>query len=104
MPRIDEAGVAPVRVGEGAPQSVGVGRHDDDVNVIRHQAIGPDLGARLGRGVSQQRSIEDIIALLEEGLFAPIAALGYVVRQARQDEAREADHEQERRMMDDGVN
>lgn len=43
MARVNEAGVAPMRVGERAAQAVLVRRHNDDVNVVGHQAIGPDL-------------------------------------------------------------
>ena len=35
---------------------------------------------------------EWVLPILEEGLLAPVAALGHVIRQARQDEAREANH------------
>ena len=40
---IDEAGVAAMGIREGAPQPVLVGRHDDQVDVVGHEAIGPDL-------------------------------------------------------------
>jgi hypothetical protein len=92
MPRVDEARIAPVRVGERAPQSIRVGRHDDDMNVVGHEAIGPDLGSGPGHRFGQQLAIQDIIAILEEGLLAPVTALGDVVGQARQYEARKANH------------
>jgi hypothetical protein len=60
--------------------------------VIRHQTVGPDLHAGTGRAICQQIEIERIIAILEEGLIAPVAALRGVMGNAGNDEAREAGH------------
>jgi len=65
-----------MQVAEGATQAVLVRGHDDGVNMIGHQTIGSDLGARLLRRVGQQIEIERIVAFLEENLLPPIAALG----------------------------
>jgi hypothetical protein len=49
-PRIDRADIAPVRLGERRPQAVFVARRDDQVDVVRHQAVGSDLGSADGGG------------------------------------------------------
>ena len=85
MTRIDEAGVAAVRVGEGPPQAVLVRRHDDDVDMVGHQAIAPDLRARPVRRLGEQIAIERVVAVLEEGLRAPVAALGHVIGNSREE-------------------
>jgi len=92
MPRVDETGVAPMRVGKRATQTVLVRRHNDDVNMVGHQAIGPDLGCGPTSGIAEQIEIKSVIAVLEEGLLPAIAALGHVLGIAGQDEARETSH------------
>jgi hypothetical protein len=42
--------------------------------------------------MAEQRVVERIIRLAEEGRLAPVAALGDVVRDARQDQARGSRH------------
>ena len=53
------------------------------MDVVGHQAICPDLDAGLGRRRPQEIPVEAVIRSLEEGGFPPIAALGDVVRDAR---------------------
>jgi len=82
MPRIDEAGVAAVHVGERAPEPVGVGGHEDDMNVVGHQAVAPDLCTGLRRRLGEKIAVQPVITLFEKGLLAPVAALGHVIRQS----------------------
>jgi hypothetical protein len=35
---VDRSGVAPVRLAEGKPQAGGVGGHEQEVDVVEHQA------------------------------------------------------------------
>ena len=81
-----------MHVAEGAAQPVLVARGRDDVHVVGHQAIGPDLHPCLARGIGQQVQIQLIVAILEEGLLAAVAALRHVVRDAGQHDAGEAGH------------
>ena len=74
---VDIAGIAPVEVAEGAPQPVLVGGHDDGMDMIGHQAIGPDLGMRPLRRLREEIEVERIIRVLEEGRLAAVAALGH---------------------------
>jgi hypothetical protein len=48
--------------------------------MIRHQAVSPNLGFRLGRGFGQQGSVKPIIAVAEKGRLAAVATLGNVMR------------------------
>ena len=47
VPRIDETGIAAMEIGEGATQPLFVLGRQDDMDVVGHQAIGPDFGARV---------------------------------------------------------
>ena len=81
-----------VDIAERPAQPVRILGHRDDVDMVGHQAIAPDLDMRPPCGVGEQIEIELVIAILEKGLLAAIAALGDVVRDAGEDEAREAGH------------
>lgn len=63
------------------------------MDVVGHQAIGPDLGTRPMGGPGQEIAIEEVVAVLEEGLLAAIAALRHMVRIAGQHEAGETSHD-----------
>jgi hypothetical protein len=69
---IDVARIVPMHEAEAAPQTVLVARNGDEMHVIGHEAIGPDLDSRALRPVRQQVEIERIIALLEEGPPTPV--------------------------------
>ena len=97
MPRyaqacIDVAGIVAVDIAERAPQTILVRWHRDDVYMIWHQTIGPDLDPRAHGGLRQEIEVEFVVAVLEERSLAPIAALGDVVRDAGQDRSWKASH------------
>ena len=56
----------PVRLADGAREPVRGRRHEDEVNVVRHQAIGPARHRRLAAAIRQEIAIERIVPLLEE--------------------------------------
>ena len=58
----------------------------------RHQAIGPYLDAGLDGLLGQEVAVYLVIAVLEEDRLAPVAALGDMVRQTRDDDAGETRH------------
>jgi len=70
--------------------SVNVGRHEDDVRVVRRPAIGPDRSARSEAGVGRHVQIEPIIAVFEEGAIAVVAALRDMMRHAGNDDTSHA--------------
>jgi len=86
---VDEAGVAAVRVGEGAPQAMLVRGDGDQVHVVGHQAIGPDLTAGAARGFGEEVTVERVVGVFEERLLAAVAALRDVIGNAGNDDARE---------------
>ena len=75
-----------------AAQTVRIGRHQDEMNMVWHQAPGPDLDAGRGAVGGQQVAIKRIIAVAEEGPRAAIAALGDVVRITGDDDTGKTGH------------
>jgi len=92
QPGVDVPGIVAMDMAKSPPEPILVARHGDDVNMVGHQTIAPDRHLRPRRCFGQQIEIERIIAVLEEGLLAPVAALGDVMRQARKDHAGKARH------------
>ena len=75
-----------------AAQPVGIGRHQDEVHVVRHQAPGPHLDAGSAAIFGEQVAIKRIVAVAEEGPRAAVAALRDVVRVTGDDDAGETGH------------
>ena len=97
MPRpamacVDISRVTAMRVGEGAPQSVGVGGDDDQMHMVRHRAIAPDLGLGPVRRFGEQIAVQLIVLVVEEGRLAPIAALRHMARKAWKHQAVKTRH------------
>ena len=91
-PRVDISGIAPVRIGEGPAQPVVMTGHNDDMNMVGHQAIAPDLRSRLPRRLAQQIFVKRIVVIIEECWQATIASLGYMMRKARDNKAGKTSH------------
>jgi hypothetical protein len=56
-PSVDGTGVTAVRFREGRPQPIVVGRRHDQVDMIGHQAISPDLRAGTPRRRRDQLAV-----------------------------------------------
>ena len=91
-PRLDHAGIAPMHPRQRPAQPVGVGRHQDQVHVVRHQAPGPHLDAGGTAMLGEQVAIKRIVVIAEEGARAAVATLGDVVRVTGDDDAGKAGH------------
>ena len=75
LPCIDVAGIMAMDIAEGSAQPVSIPRHGDDVDMVGHQAIAPDLDMGPAGRFGEQVEIELIIPIFEEGLLAPVTAL-----------------------------
>jgi len=82
-PRLDDSGIGAMDARECAPQPVGIGRHEDEVHVVRHQAPSPHLDAGRAAMLGQQVAKKRIVGVAEEAPRAAVAALGDVVRNDR---------------------
>ena len=80
--RVDDRAIAPMRLTERAPERFGAIGNEDQMNMIGHQAIGPDSDAMLAALLAQEIAVEFIVGVGEEHGFAPISALRHMVWQA----------------------
>ena len=92
QPRVHLAGIAAMHRCQRTPKSVLIRRHQDQVDVIRHQHPGPDRDVGGPAGGSQKVAVERVIRITEEGLRAPVSPLGHVMRQTGDDETSKARH------------
>ena len=91
-PRLDDAGIAAMHARQRAAQPVGIGRHQDEMHMVRHQAPGPHLDLGGAAIFGKQVAIQRIVAVVEKGARAAIAALGDMVRMTGNDDAGETGH------------
>jgi len=84
--------VAAVGLGEGRPQAVLVARNHHEVDVIGHQAIGPDRNAELSARFREPIAIEFIVPRLEENASTKISPLSHVMWRVRDDDSGNACH------------
>jgi hypothetical protein len=87
------ARIAPMRLAERRAQAVRIGRRQDQMHVVGHQAVGPHRDARRPAALRQQRAICGVVVVVEEDLLAPVAALRHMMRDAGCDDPRQACHE-----------
>lgn len=78
--------------GERPGQPVGVGRHQDKMDMVGHEAPRPHLDIGGAAALGQEIAVERVIGVAEEHARAAVAALGDVVRMTGDDDAGEAGH------------
>lgn len=72
---VDTAGVAAVGFLQCADEAVRRGRDEDQVDMVGHQAPGPDLDAGGGRGAGEEVAVEPVVRLAEEDRLPAVALL-----------------------------
>jgi hypothetical protein len=72
-----------MRIRKGRAQAARVGRHQNQMDVVGHQAIAPHLDTSRPTALRDQRAIFGKIVRTEEHGLPPIAALRYVMRNPR---------------------
>ena len=93
--RLRRAWIAPAsdrRTRAGAAQPVGIGRHQDEMHVVRHQAPCPHFDLSGAAILDEQVAIKRIIGVAEESPRAAVATLGDMVRVTGDDDTGEAGH------------
>jgi len=90
--RLNDAGVTAVHPRQRTAQPVGIGRDQNEMHMVRHQAPGPHFDRGLAGMGSQQVAVQRIVAVLEERPGAAIATLRDMVRMTGNDDASEAGH------------
>ena len=92
LPGMDGARIGAVQPRQRPPQAVGIGRRQDQVNVVGHQAPGNAANALAPAGLGDQSAIGGVILLAKEYLLPPVAALGDVMRDVGNDDAGQTSH------------
>jgi hypothetical protein len=80
-------------------QSIRTGGHSDQMDVIGHQAVSPNVNTVLPAPIRHQIYIGLIVTIIEESLFPPIASLGDMVRVAWHNYSCNSCHEIDYRMF-----
>ena len=74
LPRMDGARIGAVQPRQRPPQAVGVGRRQDQVHVVGHQAPAPDGDVGVAAMGHQQVTIERVVGIAEEHARTAVAA------------------------------
>jgi hypothetical protein len=93
--QVEIARIVGVRAPHDASQGTGAVGHGDQVDVIAHQAVGPDAQVVAFRVAAEQVEIELAIQVSCENVLAGVAALGHLMRQAGDDNPRDSRHSKE---------
>lgn len=89
---IDVPAVRPVRRSKQPRKAVRLIRNGNNMDMIRHQAICPDLHARVSLGTRQQCDVAPVVTILEKRGLTASTALRYVMRVVRNNEPRHTRH------------
>ena len=91
-PGIPIARVCRIRASQDAGQGVRALRHRQQVDVIGHQAIGPNSEAELAAVLAEHVQVDGAVLIGEKGGLPAIPPGGDVVRKAGHDDAGETGH------------
>ena len=83
FPEIDHARVATMRLAQRVTQTELIGRDQDQVYMIRHEAVDQNLRATRATGHREQSPILGVVLVAKKGLLASITALGHMMRKPR---------------------
>ena len=92
LPRVNMAGVPPMRLRQRPSQTVRVGGVQDQMDVIGRQNPGPDLHTRLAAMRAQKLFVESVVLVPKKRPRAAIAPLCDMMGKARSHGARETSH------------
>jgi hypothetical protein len=91
-PGMNDARVTPVHRRQRPPQPIGVGRDQDQVHMVRHQAPCPHLDLSRAARRAKQITVQRIVVVMEKRPPPTVAALSDMVRHTRNDDARKSGH------------
>src|SRR3982074_140708 len=72
---VDLRRVAPVCFTDGAAEAIGRSRNGDEVDVVRHEAVRPDLDPATVGPFCEESHVEEIIVRAEERPLSTVTAL-----------------------------
>jgi hypothetical protein len=81
-----------MRLAQRVTQTELIGRDQDQVYMIRHEAVDKNLRATRSTGRREQSPILGVVLVAKEGLLASITALGHMMRQPRDNHSWKSRH------------
>ena len=87
---IDAPGLAAMGLTEGAAETVCRFGHSNQMAVLGHKAVAPNLDRAGSTPLGHEFEVSDIVLLAKESLLSTITALGHVVGHSRDDDARQS--------------
>src|SRR6202789_3988122 len=91
-PGVDEARIEPMRARQRQSEPGGVGGRENQMHMVGHQTISPNLDVEFGAGFGEPISIERVVVVAEENTLASVASLRDMMRRARENDACDARH------------
>ncbi len=83
VPKIDPSRVTPMCLANRTTQAVlGLWNHNQ-MHVVRHQAVGPDLNLMFGASLAHQLLVGLVVVVAEKRLLPTVPPLGHMVGHAR---------------------
>lgn len=93
-----------MRLGESRAQTRRFVGHQNQMDVVGHQAIAPHRNPRRPAALRRQCAIFGVVVRAEKDLLPPVAALGDVVRNPRNDDPCQSCYQRMRSDTARGVN
>ena len=90
--RVDEVGITAVRLTHGQTECICLSGNENQVNMVRHQAVGPYLHFVPGRLRGKKIEIDGLIAFLKEDRLSSVTALGDMMRPTRNNDSGKPSH------------
>lgn len=92
LARVDPPGIAAMHLGKRAAQRIGMFGNQNQVDMVGHQHPAPHRHPMRSAMKAKEIAICGIVVCTEERLLPPVAALGDMVGNARENKAGEAGH------------
>src|SRR5262245_12362441 len=104
LPEVDHAGVTAMHLADCPSQSDGRVRNGDQMDMVRHQAVCPNLDLVGAAPLRHELQVTLVILITKKCLLPAVSPLRDVVRQARGDNSCESGHERRLSTSRSGVN
>ena len=91
--KVNHTGISAMCLADSASQPIGRLRDRDQVDVIGHEAIGPDLDLVSTAPLPHQLQVAAVVLVTEERLLSTVSPLRDVVRETRGDDTCQSGHD-----------
>ncbi len=84
LPSVDQPGVPAMHLAKSPRQVSGIPRDCDDVNMVGHEAVCPDINTTQACKLQKNGKIGGVVRFVEEYFLPPVATLRDMMRNVRQ--------------------